>query len=147
MKNPPKFHFSELAQIVSPAPLLGGLLVAVPVAVVTQMVLAWFIYNPSPDPVNSPHWWQFEKQSGSVLVNGALTLDQIVIYRSGRAGSAMFFVGMYFLLVSADALIPEGSGGKYHWEDFIGGGAGGAQDSTLDDDGGGGGGGGGGGDY
>jgi hypothetical protein len=89
MKNPPVFHFSELAAIVSPAPLLGGLLVAGPVLVVTQAILVWFIYNPSKDPINSPNLYQFEKTSGSWNVAGTVTTDQVILFRTGRVGNCL----------------------------------------------------------
>ena len=89
MKNPPVFHFSELAAIVSPAPLLGGLLVAGPVLVVTQAILVWFIYNPSKDPINAPNAYQFEKTSGSWSVAGAVTTEQVILFRTGRVGNCL----------------------------------------------------------
>eukprot|EP01029_Cantina_marsupialis_P009699 TRINITY_DN2249_c0_g1_i2.p1 TRINITY_DN2249_c0_g1~~TRINITY_DN2249_c0_g1_i2.p1 ORF type:complete len:4493 (+),score=1584.60 TRINITY_DN2249_c0_g1_i2:343-13821(+) len=109
VKNPPIFRFFSLLNVVYKAPLQGISLASVPVFTVFFIILTWFIYTKSADPVAEPNTYSFEDTSGDWLDTLMLTTDRIQKYKFGRVGVAFVCCGFYLIMVGVRLFIPDHS--------------------------------------
>jgi hypothetical protein len=120
IKLVPTFKLVAMGRLIFSPPVLGVLAISIPVFILIFLLMLWWIYSASADPVASPFWLNFEQFNGEWINTSAPTLDSITTYRMGRFANSIGILGFILLYQATQLVVPPGSGGRLEKSDQVG---------------------------